>query len=86
MNGVLPVLGTLQAMALAPFGARRDLLELLKDPVQLWTLEHEFHLAYGNINCICFYECKPEYIMGLDIGPVRSVWCANELNTSNFYS
>ena len=72
-NGILPVLGSLQAMALAPFGARGDLLKLLRDPDQLRILDHEFHSAYGNLKCICFYECKPEYVMGLSIGPVRYI-------------
>ena len=71
-NGILPALGSLQAMAWAPFGARGDLLKLLRDPDQLWTLDHEFHSAYGNLSCICFYECKPEYIMGLSVGLVRN--------------
>ncbi len=84
-NGILPALGTLKAVAGAAFGARGDLLELLKDQEQLWRLDHEFHSAYGNIGCICFYECVPEYIMGLSIGPVRSIWCINKLNTANFY-
>ena len=73
-NGILPLLGLLQAMTLAPFGARGDLLMLLRDPDQLRTLDHEFHYAYGNLSCICFYECKPEYVMGLSIGPVRNIY------------
>ena len=72
-NGILPVLGSWQAVAMAPFGARGDLLKLLRDPVQLRALDHEFHSVYGNLNCICFYECKPEYAMGLSIGPVRYI-------------
>ena len=84
-NGVLPVLGSFKAMASAPFGARGDLLKLLRDPGQLRTLDHEFHSVYGNLSCISFYECKPEYAMGLSIGPVRYIWCSNELNTSNLY-
>ena len=72
-NGILPALGSLQAMALTPFGAREDLLKLSRDPDQLRTLDHEFHSAYGNLNCICFYECKPEYFMGFNIGPVRYI-------------
>ena len=70
-NGILPLVGSWHATALAPFGARRDLLKLLRDPVQLRALEYEFHSLYGNLSCICFYECKPEYVIGLSIGPVR---------------
>ena len=84
-NGILPALGSLQAIALAPFGARRDLLKLLGDTNQLWTLDQEFHSVYGNLSCICFYECKPEYYKGVSIGPVRYIWCSNELNNSNLY-
>ena len=85
VNGILPVLGSLQAMALTPFGARGGLLKLLRDPDQLRTLDHEFHSAYGILSCICFYECKPEYALGLSIGPVRYIWCSNELIISNLY-
>ena len=72
-NGIVPALGSLKAMALASFGARGDLLKLLRDPDELRTLDHEFHSAYGNLSCTCFYECKPEYIIGLNVGPVRYI-------------
>ena len=84
-NGILPILGSLQAIGMAPFGARGDLLKLLRDPDQLRALDYEFLSLYGNRSCICFYECKPEYALGTSIGPVRYIWCSIELIISNLY-
>ncbi len=84
-TGILPVLGSWKALSLTAFGARRDLLELLRDSNQLRTMDHEFRRTYETLDCASFYECQPEYVtLGIpfSIGPVRSIQ-VNKQGNSN---
>ena len=55
-----------------PFGSRTDLLDLVEGSTDLDKLHHRFLSDYKSISCICFYECVPEYVLGVDIGRVFS--------------
>ena len=55
-----------------PFGSRTDLLDLVEGSTDLDKLHHQFLSDYKSISCICFYECVPEYVLGVDIGRVFS--------------
>jgi hypothetical protein len=53
---------------LVGYGA--DLLNLKKGSPELDKLHDRFLSSYKAIDCICFYECEPEYMFGISIGPV----------------
>jgi len=50
--------------------SRTDLLSLAKGSPELDRLHDGFLLSYKTVDCICFYECVPEYAFGISIGPV----------------
>ena len=51
-------------------GSRTDLLNLAKGSPELDKLHDGFLSSYKAMDCICFYECVPEYTFGISIGPV----------------
>ncbi|KAF8249136.1 hypothetical protein K440DRAFT_641496 [Wilcoxina mikolae CBS 423.85] len=71
-NRVLHRIGSYVAFLNKPFGSRTDLLDLVQGSSDLYNLHCQFLSNYRSINCICFYECVPEYLLGIDIGRVVS--------------
>jgi hypothetical protein len=69
-NKLLHRLGWALAALYKLFGSRTDLLSLAKGSPELDKLHDGFLLSYKAIDFICFYECVPEYIFGISIGPV----------------
>ncbi|KAF8454692.1 hypothetical protein BDZ91DRAFT_786504 [Kalaharituber pfeilii] len=68
-NKLLTFLGWLQATFCKLFGSRIDLLNLANRSPELDKLHHQFLSSYKDIDCICFYESIPEYILGISLGP-----------------
>ena len=69
-NKLLHSLGRASATLNKLVGSRTDLLDLAKGSPELDKLHDRFLSSYGEINCICFYECVPEYQFGISIGRV----------------
>ena len=69
-NKLLHRLGWAVATLSRLFGSRTDLLNLAKGSPELDRLHHRFLSSYKSVDCICFYECVPEYKFGISIGPV----------------
>ena len=69
-NKLLHHLGWTLATLYKLFGSRTDLLNLVKGSPELDKLHDRFLLSYKTIDCMCFYECVPEYTFGISIGPV----------------
>jgi hypothetical protein len=69
-NKLLHRLGWSLATLNKLFGSRTDLLNLAKGSPELDILHHRFLSSFKAIDCMCFYECVPEYMFGIPIGPV----------------
>ena len=69
-NTFLHYLGWALAALYKLFGSRTDLLSLAKGSPELDKLHDGFLSSYKDMDCICFYECVPEYTFGISIGPV----------------
>ena len=69
-NTILHCLGWALATLYKLLGSRTDLLNLAKGSSELDKLHDGFLSSYKAIDCICFYECVPEYTFGISIGPV----------------
>ena len=69
-NELLHRLGWSLAALYKLSGSRTDLLNLAKGSPELDKLHDGFLSSYKAIDCICFYECVPEYTFGISIGPV----------------
>jgi hypothetical protein len=69
-NKFLHRLGWSLATLYKLFGSRTDLLNLVKGSPELDKLHHRFLSSFKAIDCMCFYECVPEYMFGISIGPV----------------
>jgi len=69
-NKLLHRLGWALAALCKLLGSRTDLLNLAKGSPELDKLHDRFLSSYKAIDCICFYECVPEYTFGISIGPV----------------
>ena len=69
-NRLLHRLGWALATLRKLFGSRTDLLNLTGGSPELDKLHDRFLSSYKAIDCMCFYECMPEYTFGISIGPV----------------
>ena len=69
-NKLLHRLGWVVAALYKLFGSRTDLLNLAKGSPELERLHDRFLSSHKTIDCMCFYECVPEYTLGVSIGPV----------------
>jgi len=69
-NKLLHSLGWALAALFKLVGSRADLLDLAKGSPELDKLHDRFLSSYKAIDCMCFYECVPEYMFGISIGPV----------------
>ena len=69
-NKLLHSLGRASATLNKLVGSRTDLLDLAKGSPELDKLHDRFLSSYKEIDCICFYECVPEYQLGISIGRV----------------
>ena len=69
-NKLLHRLGWAWATLYKLFGSRTDLLDLAKGSLELDKMHGRFLSSYKDIDCMCFYECVPEYTFGISIGPV----------------
>ena len=69
-NTFLHCVGWALAFLYKLLGSRSDLLSLAKGSPELDKLHDGFLSSYKAIDCICFYECVPEYTFGVSIGPV----------------
>jgi hypothetical protein len=74
-------MATVMATVYKLFGFRTDLLNLTNGSPELDKLHDRFLSSHQAIDCMCFYECVPEYMFGISIGLVlRSVFCFRVLN------
>ena len=69
-NKLLHRLGWAMATLYKLSGSRIDLLNLAKGSPELDKLHDRFLSSYRAIDCMCFYECVPEYMFGISISPV----------------
>jgi hypothetical protein len=69
-NTFLHSLGWTLATVFRLYGSKTDLLNLAKGSPELDKLHHAFLSSYKAIDCVCFYECVPEYKFGVSIGLV----------------
>jgi len=69
-NKLLHSVGWALASLSKMVGSRTDLLNLAKGSPELDRLHDRFLSSYKSIDCMCFYECVPEYSFGISIGPV----------------
>ena len=69
-NKLLYSLGWAKATLYKLFGSRAGLLDLAKGSPELDKLHDRFLSTHKDVDCMCFYECVPEYKFGISIGPV----------------
>jgi len=69
-NKLLHRLGWALAALYKLVGSRTDLLNLVRGSPELDRLHDQFLSSYKAIDCMCFYECVPEYKFGIPIGLV----------------
>ena len=69
-NKLLHSLGWALTTVYKLVGSRTDLLVLPKGSPELDKLHDRFLSSYNTIDCMCFYECVPEYTFGISIGLV----------------
>ena len=69
-NKLLYGLGWAKATLCGLFGSRTELLDIAKGSPELDKLHDRFLSTHKTVDCICFYECVPEYKFGISIGPV----------------
>jgi hypothetical protein len=69
-NKLLHRLGRALATLYKLFGSRTNLLNLAKGSPELDKLHDRFLSSYKAVDCMCFYECVPEYMFDISIGPV----------------
>jgi hypothetical protein len=70
-NKLLHRLGWVLATVYKLFGSRTDLLNFAKGSPELDKMHDRFLSKYKAIDCMCFYECVPEYTFGISIRPPR---------------
>jgi hypothetical protein len=83
-NKLLHRLGWAMATVYKLFGFRTDLLNLTRGSPELDKMHDRFLSSYKAVDCMCFYECVPEYMFGISIGPVPRppVFCFRAQNNN----
>ena len=69
-NKLLHRLGWARSILYKLLGSRTDLLDIANGSPDLEKLHDRFLSSYRAIDFMCFYECVPEYMFGISIGPV----------------